>query len=340
MLVGVVTVAPGAAVDTRRELRRLLLPGQRRVHTAKESPRRRRALLDVVAALDLNATVFTTRRAPRQSRSDTRRDLIEAACAHVIVGCRGRRVMDSRQPRPRTSRTRPPHHRCAARRRTSPRLRPPTKPRRTAAVGHRRDRLGRRRRPTLVQTRRQNHHRETTCALTRNTRLLTVRRARRVHFPPRQEQAPTSVNHQPPDNNPPARSPTTDRERTHPRDVATNVASSTSTAHRQVRAPRRHPPPSNHANRTAIPLLTSTFDAGRGNPNRDSLARHRSREHPKDTSPTALGAGGREFESPHPDNKSPVQGSFLRLPGRRVTCCLRALCARSNGYCRAIPVHA
>ena len=98
MLVGVVTVAPGAAVDTRRELRRLLLPGQRRVHTAKESPRRRRALLDVVAALDLNATVFTTRRAPRQSRSDTRRDLIEAACAHVIAAGAVSWTLDNQDP--------------------------------------------------------------------------------------------------------------------------------------------------------------------------------------------------------------------------------------------------
>ncbi len=46
MLLDVVLVSPGEVAGARRSLRALLLPGQRQVHTAKESPRRRRAVLD------------------------------------------------------------------------------------------------------------------------------------------------------------------------------------------------------------------------------------------------------------------------------------------------------
>ena len=52
MLLGVMLVEPSAAGEARKALRTLLLPGQRRVHTAKESLRRRRQLLEVVANIE------------------------------------------------------------------------------------------------------------------------------------------------------------------------------------------------------------------------------------------------------------------------------------------------
>lgn len=57
MLVTVVLLPPGAAQDIRATMRGLLLPGQRRVHTAQESPRRRRVVLDTVARIDELAAV-------------------------------------------------------------------------------------------------------------------------------------------------------------------------------------------------------------------------------------------------------------------------------------------
>jgi hypothetical protein len=60
MLFGMMTVSTAEVVRARKELRALLLPGQRRVHTAKESPPRRRQLLDVVGGLDVEAIVLPT----------------------------------------------------------------------------------------------------------------------------------------------------------------------------------------------------------------------------------------------------------------------------------------
>jgi hypothetical protein len=63
MFVAVGFLPPGDIDDARGSLRGLLLPGQHRVHTAKESPRRRRVVLDTVARIDgLAATVVRYRR--------------------------------------------------------------------------------------------------------------------------------------------------------------------------------------------------------------------------------------------------------------------------------------
>lgn len=65
MLLAVALIDPGDVDSARRRLRALLLAGQRQVHTAKESPRRRRALLATVAATDgLSVTVLRYRRPP------------------------------------------------------------------------------------------------------------------------------------------------------------------------------------------------------------------------------------------------------------------------------------
>lgn len=85
MLVAVVFVPPGDIDDARGSLRGLLLPGQRRVHTAKESPRRRRVVLDTVARIDgLAATVVRYRRPAGVNHVSGRRRLIEASTGLIV----------------------------------------------------------------------------------------------------------------------------------------------------------------------------------------------------------------------------------------------------------------
>ena len=58
MMFGIVFVEAQHTYELRRQLRALLLPGQRRVHMAKEGSRRRRIVLDAVVGLGLAVTVF------------------------------------------------------------------------------------------------------------------------------------------------------------------------------------------------------------------------------------------------------------------------------------------
>lgn len=81
---GVLFIEPGAVAASRRELRNLLLPGQRRVHTAKESARRRRALLDVVPGLEAESIVFTLRR-PAGLPLIRARELLVASAAEEVI---------------------------------------------------------------------------------------------------------------------------------------------------------------------------------------------------------------------------------------------------------------
>jgi len=85
MLLAVVILDPGEVEGARKVLRRLLLPGQRRVHTAKESPRRRRAVLGTVARIDgLSAAVLRYRRPAGVGRVSARRLLLQAACGLAV----------------------------------------------------------------------------------------------------------------------------------------------------------------------------------------------------------------------------------------------------------------
>lgn len=86
MVLSVVLVPTGAVDDARAQLRGLLLAGQRRVHTAKESPRRRRVLLDTVARTEgFSAVVLRHRRAQGVDRLAGRHLLLQAA-AGLVVG--------------------------------------------------------------------------------------------------------------------------------------------------------------------------------------------------------------------------------------------------------------
>ena len=98
VLFGLMTLPAADATNSRRELRRMLLPGQRRVHTAKESPRRRRQLLDVVGRLDVEAVVFRLRRPPGMHRTSARALLLGAACAELSAMGVTNWVLDDEEP--------------------------------------------------------------------------------------------------------------------------------------------------------------------------------------------------------------------------------------------------
>ncbi len=98
MLFGLMTVSTAEVVRARKELRTLLLPGQRRVHTAKESPPRRRQLLDVVGGLDVEAIVFRLRRPARMHRTTARDLLVRAACAALQPRSITNWVLDDQDP--------------------------------------------------------------------------------------------------------------------------------------------------------------------------------------------------------------------------------------------------
>ena len=189
MLLGLLLVPAGAAHDARRELRSLLLPGQRRVHTSDESARRRRQLLDVVAGLDAAAVVFTMRRGADVRRVEARSRLLVAAVAEVTRRACG--DLDPGRPAPRSGCSRSSGHRprpAGPPRGTA--VRPPAVRRRAVAVGRGRDRVGRGRRQRLATPHRVDRHRPPHRALNAHTRLLPVRAARRVHFPPLLERTP------------------------------------------------------------------------------------------------------------------------------------------------------
>lgn len=85
MLLAIVVLEPGDVDSARRKLRGLLLPGQRRVYTAKESARRRRVLLDTVAAVEgLSATIIRYRRPASTNRVAGRHLLLQAATGLAV----------------------------------------------------------------------------------------------------------------------------------------------------------------------------------------------------------------------------------------------------------------
>ena len=98
VMFGVAFVPTGAVATARREMRSLLLPGQRRVHMAKESPRRRRQLLDAVAALELDARVLLHRRVVGVNRVEARRRLVMAAATIVVDEGATTWVLDDQDP--------------------------------------------------------------------------------------------------------------------------------------------------------------------------------------------------------------------------------------------------
>ena len=64
---------------TRRVVRSLVLPGQRRIHMKQEQPRRRRAIVSVLVATPVETTIYD---AARRYRTDL---AARAACLAVLV---------------------------------------------------------------------------------------------------------------------------------------------------------------------------------------------------------------------------------------------------------------
>ncbi len=98
MLFGVLLIEPGAVAASRTALADLLLPGQRRVHTAKESARRRRELLDVVAGLETETIILTLRREVGISRRSARERLLVEASLIIAEREVVRWVLDHQEP--------------------------------------------------------------------------------------------------------------------------------------------------------------------------------------------------------------------------------------------------
>jgi hypothetical protein len=72
-------LAVGDLDAARRTLRALVLPGQRRIHMAKEGMRRRRSLLSAIAELNVNATVYDG------GRAAGREHVAREACLRAVV---------------------------------------------------------------------------------------------------------------------------------------------------------------------------------------------------------------------------------------------------------------
>jgi len=77
LVAGVVAVADLEAV--RRSVRSLVLPGQRRLHMAKEGARRRRLIASAISGLDVQATIYDGGRA--SGREHQAREL----CLRAVV---------------------------------------------------------------------------------------------------------------------------------------------------------------------------------------------------------------------------------------------------------------
>ncbi|PYY33355.1 hypothetical protein DEJ16_14295 [Curtobacterium sp. MCJR17_055] len=88
-LLAATLLEPGDVGAARNLVRSLVLPGQHRLHMAKESDGRRRMILDAIASIPSSTTIH---RAPKDGRSEVDR---RAACLRALVidltrsGCSG-----------------------------------------------------------------------------------------------------------------------------------------------------------------------------------------------------------------------------------------------------------
>jgi hypothetical protein len=84
LIVAVVIASPPATRQARADMRRLLLQGQRRIHTSDESARRRKLVLDTIGGLDdIQATALCFRRPLGIGRVEARRRVLQVATRHL-----------------------------------------------------------------------------------------------------------------------------------------------------------------------------------------------------------------------------------------------------------------
>ncbi len=77
-------IPPGDLDATRKLLRALVMPGQRRLHMKKESRVRRNAILDTIASAGVTATIYRARRAGRHEL-DAREACLRALVADIAA---------------------------------------------------------------------------------------------------------------------------------------------------------------------------------------------------------------------------------------------------------------
>lgn len=102
-LLAAVIVDRHAAGRLRRQVRKMLLPGQRRIHFKTEGVRRRRELIESLGGLDVEAIVFSCRLSNEVRAEDARaaclaalvRDL-QARCCESEVYIESREQLDAR----------------------------------------------------------------------------------------------------------------------------------------------------------------------------------------------------------------------------------------------------
>jgi hypothetical protein len=84
MLFGTLFAEAQHTYELRKQLRALLLPGQRRLHMPKEGARRRRVILDAIVDLEVQVTVLELRRRNGVTRPEARAMLLTVA-AEVVA---------------------------------------------------------------------------------------------------------------------------------------------------------------------------------------------------------------------------------------------------------------
>ena len=98
-----VTVRPKDLIDSRRELRMMLLPGQRRLHFSQEATPRRKALLSRMSRMNVQAAIYECTGGEASARRAGMwlvQDLVAIGARRLVVGSReGRDRMDRRMIR-------------------------------------------------------------------------------------------------------------------------------------------------------------------------------------------------------------------------------------------------
>ena len=91
-LMAAALIDPGGLAAARAHLRAMLLPGQRRLHFAKERPPRRRSLLTAMSDLKVRVRLYES-----TEKEEAARQRVMAALLADLVAWRGRRmVIESR----------------------------------------------------------------------------------------------------------------------------------------------------------------------------------------------------------------------------------------------------
>ncbi len=97
-LVSVAVVDPARLVELRKQMRALLLPGQRELHISKEREGRRKKIADAVAGMAVEVHVYS-RQCPTRSRAsvEARRACLSQLTTDLLARGARRMVLDSRE---------------------------------------------------------------------------------------------------------------------------------------------------------------------------------------------------------------------------------------------------